>query len=703
MADEMVLETQQWLNKTYGSVDGFGTITEDGITGWGTIYGLIKGLQHELGITGLVDNFGPTTQTDFDKIASSINAKYSNHNIIYIIQGGFWCKGINPGAFNGVYSATLESAISTMKSEAGLSDTSATLNSQFMVALLNMSAFTLVSDGVEAVRTMQQWLNNLYSTYLGILPCDGVYQRDTNTALIFALQVAAGLSTSVANGNFGSQTETAVKQLNVSTTSNSSANLVKVIQYGLYLNGFGEGAASGTFSSTDASNVKSFRAFMEYPNESSEVADYTVIKGLVTSNGDTDRTATVLDCATQITGSSTASAIYDAGYRVVGRYLTGTVGTGSDEKDKNLTATEVSALTGAGLRIFPIYEDGGYEADYFSASQGTSDAGTAASAARKLGFPSSTVIYFAVDVDLIETQIDDAISYIKAVKAALSSRGYKTGIYGTRNVCLNAADNGISDFFVADMSYGWSGNLGFRMPTGWNFDQFAGTTVAGVEVDKVGYSGSDKGASDFKPGAVSSADGLKDLLGSGYTLEKTVTIVDASYFKLTMTPTVKYGDGGNGTVLSISDGKVNSADLNSWLSDMGITNDTAVNLILSSLDGLKITSSIKDGNLTVTASVSGDSYSVSYTFSTNETDSGVLEETVSLEFTATVTLPDFPDLSSSLQTVINNGIEIASTVSIVPALVTTFKNGVSEGEITDSEIATFVAEILIFLSSVLIA
>ncbi|MCI1820634.1 hypothetical protein AB6889_16985 [Carnobacterium maltaromaticum] len=62
MVDQMVLSTQKWLNKTYKNVQGFGSVPENGKTGWPTIYGLIRGFQHECGITELSDNFGPTTQ-----------------------------------------------------------------------------------------------------------------------------------------------------------------------------------------------------------------------------------------------------------------------------------------------------------------------------------------------------------------------------------------------------------------------------------------------------------------------------------------------------------------------------------------------------------------------------------------------------------------------------------------------------------------
>ena len=117
-ADQLVLDTQQWLNSTYGDVAGFGSVPENGLTGWDTIYGLTRGLQYELGITDLVDNFGPTTAKLFDEIADDIVPGYSG-NIAYIIQGGFWCKGIDSAAFDGEFTSDTVSAVTTMKEYAG--------------------------------------------------------------------------------------------------------------------------------------------------------------------------------------------------------------------------------------------------------------------------------------------------------------------------------------------------------------------------------------------------------------------------------------------------------------------------------------------------------------------------------------------------------------------------------------------------------
>ena len=59
--DTMVLKTQQWLNLTYGDDSRFNRVTEDGITGWDTIYGLRRALQIEEGITSTSNSFGPST------------------------------------------------------------------------------------------------------------------------------------------------------------------------------------------------------------------------------------------------------------------------------------------------------------------------------------------------------------------------------------------------------------------------------------------------------------------------------------------------------------------------------------------------------------------------------------------------------------------------------------------------------------------
>lgn len=91
--DKMVLEVQKWLNKTYKGKSGYETIPENGKTGNTTVGALIIGLQIELGIPNPVPTFGPATTKKFPGLARQKSGAKPN-NLIKILQGGFWCKGL---------------------------------------------------------------------------------------------------------------------------------------------------------------------------------------------------------------------------------------------------------------------------------------------------------------------------------------------------------------------------------------------------------------------------------------------------------------------------------------------------------------------------------------------------------------------------------------------------------------------------------
>lgn len=169
-----------------------------------------------------------------------------------------------------------------------------------------MSAFKLIyGRGDDKTRAMQQYLNGKFSNDLGILPCDGIYQRETNTALIFALQKAIGVPG--ANGNYGEGTIKATPTIKFGELNpGEKADLIKVIQYGLYVNGFYKSIFDGLFSSEVANSVIDFRKFMNLPPFTGDL-DLTVIKGLLTSNGNTARGFNAVDTATQLSVQDVSS------------------------------------------------------------------------------------------------------------------------------------------------------------------------------------------------------------------------------------------------------------------------------------------------------------------------------------------------------------------------------------------------------------
>lgn len=198
-------------------------------------------------------------------------------------------------------------------------------------------------------------------------------------------------------------------------------------------------------------------------NDDSGVIGVSTMKSLLTSKGDTGRLALACDCSTILT-STQANDLYESGYRYIGRYLTGTVGVGTEERSKALTISEINAIQNAGLSIFPIYQDGGYYSEYFGKTlQGSYDAVTAIQRAKRLGFTNGTTIYFAVDFDCLEYETDGLIiPYFRQINTVFNQSGingkhYKVGIYAPRYVCTKVYEAGLAEYsFVADMSTGFS-------------------------------------------------------------------------------------------------------------------------------------------------------------------------------------------------------------------------------------------------------
>ena len=207
---------------------------------------------------------------------------------------------------------------------------------------------------------------------------------------------------------------------------------------------------------------------------------------------------------------------------MVGRYLTGT----ANRKRKFITFEEIKNLESAGLRVFPIYQDGGYKVQYFqNVKQGIEDAHTAITAAKRIGVPKGTTIYFAVDFDCYDYQMKSFIvPYFKKLNLVFDSetnnKKYKVGIYAPRYICSYISKKGLAEYsFVADMSSGYSCNLGYPIPKNWAFDQFFEFNVnnggqfpssPSFDLDKAGYSGRDKGITTFDKMPYMSPDQLAE-------------------------------------------------------------------------------------------------------------------------------------------------------------------------------------------------
>lgn len=478
--DPPVYYAQVWLNETYGNISNWVTLAEDGLTGQGTMGGLVRALQHELG-TGVDGGFGAGTEAAFESFYSSTGGQLqlimsSENNMNNIVKAALWCKGyygyVNYN-YDGHIDQTTFDGLETLKEDAGIDGLLGwgVISAKLMKSLLSMDQFVLVESagGKSDIREIQQYLNANFGDYIGIIPCDGIYQRSMNEALIKRLQYIEGQRGSAVDGIFGSGTQSLLPILN---DSNHPAEAVRLFNFCLTCNGH---KSSGT-AWTSAVKEKT-RAFQSrYSIAETGNGDVDTWMALLLSKGNPNRAAQGCDCAT-ILDEAKAHALYAAGYRYVGRYLSGTVGSGPSVLSKAMTKSEMTAIFNAGLRIFAIFQEGVPSLQRYTYELGKEDAAKAISAAKSLDIPMREYIYFAVDYDVLDGYISSTVKpYFEGINEVFEDNGhiYNIGIYGSRNVCSRICNEyGLaSSCFVGDMSTGFSGNMGFPLPECWAFDQF---------------------------------------------------------------------------------------------------------------------------------------------------------------------------------------------------------------------------------------
>ena len=510
--DQNVKNAQRYLNAMFGGHSEWVELEENGNTGSLMMEGLIRAFQINNGISPATGFVGPRTIAKMKVLPimermdpdgdTSVNAA--------LVQAALFAKGYNAGGITGIFYNAGVRAVRELQSDAGLFVTGR-VNWKVWAGLFSMNWFKKVSSGDETVRLIQRQLNSEWSDIIGVGPCDGVASRQTILSLVGALQAAEGVTYELIDDlnelNFGpSTTRNFPGVLRNGQNGGNYTKFNKLVQYGLYFNGYNPGRFDGVFDGQTENQVRAFQEFYALLGTGRVTAgevNVSTMKSLLTSKGDTERNAKACDCAT-VLNRQQALDLKAAGYTHVGRYLTGFVGRSTS---KAITHDEINHIKNAGLSLFPIYQDGGYYLEYFQNShQGLTDGKLAIEAAENLGIPSGTTIYFAVDFDAYEYQIDDfIIPYFRMIdfifKTQLNKKRYKVGVYGARLICTKVSDRGLASYsFVGDISTGFSGNLGYSIPKNWAFDQFYEqdfTSNPTFPIDKDAYSGRDKGASTF--------------------------------------------------------------------------------------------------------------------------------------------------------------------------------------------------------------
>ncbi len=147
------------------------------------------------------------------------------------------------------------------------------------------------------------------------------------------------------------------------------------------------------------------------------------------------------DCATKLTLQS-ASALKREGFEYTARYL--------GNSWKTFDTSEAEAICKAGLKLISIFQKSADRAAYFTEAQGKADGLEAVKAAKAVGQPAGTAIYFAVDFDARSSSMPSILAYFNGVNKTFHT--YKLGIYGSYAVML--AVKGKAAYYW--QTYAWS-------------------------------------------------------------------------------------------------------------------------------------------------------------------------------------------------------------------------------------------------------
>ncbi|MEM7226449.1 MAG: glycoside hydrolase domain-containing protein [Pseudomonadota bacterium] len=197
--------------------------------------------------------------------------------------------------------------------------------------------------------------------------------------------------------------------------------------------------------------------------------------------------------------------------------------------DKCLTAEEAQALTAAGLNLVAVFQQRQNRASDFSRQIGLR-AGRRAHelAADKVGQPSGSAIYFAVDFDASADEIDTLIKpYFEGVRESLAAEGggtpqYRVGAYGSGLLGKTLTAAGLIELTWLSMSSGFRGTRDALAAGDWHLHQFfPATTLLGLGVD---FDESNPAKPDFGSFTVEEEEAHDDLVppdgaGQGMPME----------------------------------------------------------------------------------------------------------------------------------------------------------------------------------------
>ena len=168
-----------------------------------------------------------------------------------------------------------------------------------------------------------------------------------------------------------------------------------------------------------------------------------------------DKKIRIIDTSTNTTDQ--VSCMASQGIQVIFRYYASSVNW------KVITLSEAQAISDAGMQVGVVFEDGN-NLNSFTEDTGYNNAISAYNyATETINQPFGSAIYFAVDLDVTDAQINsNIIPYFEGIQSALNSLNsgepnYKVGAYGCGAVVNTLMNEGLCDFRWLSESTSYNG------------------------------------------------------------------------------------------------------------------------------------------------------------------------------------------------------------------------------------------------------
>ena len=242
-----VQDAQEWLNYKFEGNQEWVHIDPDGVAGYNTMIAFVRALQILLGID--VDGgFGSGTKNAFNDffpngLGENTVLDPTGKTIVALVNLALLCRiEVSNTEDKYVFSSETRQGITSTMHQLGIENFTNNLSAREVKALFTSDAYYLISGGDATTREIQQEINRKYNNMLdGYIATNGIYDRNMNTALIKMIQYEVGTDV---DGGWGEGTMSSLPVLGPGSTR---TNLVYILQYLLYLNGFDPNGFDGGF------------------------------------------------------------------------------------------------------------------------------------------------------------------------------------------------------------------------------------------------------------------------------------------------------------------------------------------------------------------------------------------------------------------------------------------------------------------------